>query len=98
MMSKYMDLDHIASLAKLYIDQDKREKLTCDMKQIIAFADALNVPPTNEPFCEEHTVFTSNRFREDISFTSFSREEMLSGAKTKTDAYVYVPRVVDSAE
>ena len=93
--TKKIDVDAVASLAKLTIDDDKKEKLEQDMESVIDFANALNALDTEGVPVREHLVPTSNVFREDESEQKYTRAELLANAKTKTAEYITVPRVVE---
>ena len=93
--TKKIDVDVVASLAKLTIDDDKKEKLEQDMESVIDFANALNALDTDGVPVREHLVPTSNVFREDEPEQTYTRAELLANAKTKTAEYITVPRVVE---
>ena len=93
--TKKIDVDAVASLAKLTIDDDKKEKLEQDMESVIDFANALNALDTEGVPVREHLVPTSNVFREDEPEQKYARAELLANAKTKTAEYITVPRVVE---
>ena len=93
--TKKADVDAVAALAKLTIDEGKKEKLEQDMESVIDFANALNALDTDGVPVREHLVPTSNVFREDVPEQKYTRTELLANAKTKTAEYIYVPRVVE---
>lgn len=93
--TKKIDVDAVAALAKLTVDEDKKEKLEQDMEAVIDFANALNELDTAGVPVREHLVPTSNVFREDVPEQNFTRAELLANAKTKTAEYITVPRVVE---
>ena len=93
--TKKIEVDAVASLAKLTIDDDKKEKLEQDMESVIDFANALNALDTEGVPVREHLVPTSNVFREDEPEQKYARAELLANAKTKTAEYITVPRVVE---
>ena len=93
--TKKVDVDAVAALAKLTIDEGKKEKLEQDMESVIDFANALNALDTDGVPVREHLVPTSNVFLEDVPEQKYTRTELLANAKTKTAEYIYVPRVVE---
>lgn len=81
--AKKIDVDAVASLAKLTIGDDKKEKLEQDMESVIDFANALNALDTDGVPVREHLVPTSNVFREDEPEQNYTRAELLANAKPK---------------
>ena len=91
----YEQVQRIADLAKLRIDDEQNERLQADMGNILAFADQLaelnveNVQPTT------HAVLIQNVFREDDLLPSMPREDLLDQAPAQNGACYVVPKVVD---
>ena len=92
---KKIEVDSVAKLANLTVDEDRKDKLEQDMESVIDFANALGAINTDGVPVREHLVPTSNVFREDEPVQNYSRSELLANAKTKTAEYIYVPRVVE---
>lgn len=92
---KGINLDSVASLAKLKLAENERAKLEDDMRSVIAFAEKLEKTATDNVSAREHIVDFANVFREDEPKSEYTRQELLSNAVTKTEEYICVPRVVE---
>ncbi len=91
-----IDVEKVASLAMLSLPESEKAKMAEDMSAIIAFANQLEaVDVTNVPITA-HIVPLKNVLREDEVIPSFDRGLMLENARTKTEEYITVPRVVES--
>lgn len=88
-------VERVAKLAKLSIDEDQMESLQTDMGNILGFADKLaeldvsNVEPTT------HAILIQNVFREDVCKASMPRERILDQCADQDGACYIVPKVVD---
>ena len=89
------DVLHIANLSKLYIEEEKLEKYTKDLSNVVDLANSLEkvdvegVNPTN------HILDIKNVFREDEVVPSFNREDVLKNAPQSQGGCVSVPKVVE---
>ena len=89
------DVLHIANLSKLYIEEEKLEKYTKDLSNVVDLANSLEkvdvegVNPTN------HILDIKNVFREDEVVPSFNREDVLKNAPQAQGGCVSVPKVVE---
>ena len=93
--TKRIDVDRVALLANLTISDDKKDKLESDMESVIDFANELGALDTEGVAAREHIVHSKNVFRDDMPEQNYGRTELLANAKTKTEEYIYVPRVVE---
>ena len=86
---------HIANLSKLYISDEKLEKYTEDLSNVLELANSLsdvdveNVLPTN------HILDIKNVFRKDEVSPSYKREDILKNAPEAQGGCVSVPKVVE---
>ncbi len=90
-----IDVDNVASLAKLCFADDEKKSLEKDMESIIAFANQLDELDVSGVSAREHLVSETNVFAPDVPQNSFDRTELLANAKTKTSEYITVPRIVE---
>lgn len=90
-----IDLDHIARLARLRIDPERRDALTRELSAMISFAESLSSIDTTGIAPTAHAASTVNRFREDTVKPSTPREELLANAPKAEDCCFVVPRVVE---
>ncbi len=89
-------IDHIAHLARLQFDGDKKAAIKSDLERITDFMDKLNELDTEE---YEPLIFMSDRvnnLREDVAKTSVSHEEALKNAPKKDSDYFRIPKVLDN--
>ena len=87
------DIENIALLSKLYVDEKDLDKLTEDMQNIIDFADTINNADTDgEEFDNINNL--SNVLREDIVLPSYDREEILKNAPEQAEDHFLVRKRV----
>lgn len=93
--SKGIDVDHITSLSKLYLDDSERGRMEKEIEEIVAFAGQLSAIDTTDVPITEHIVPLRNVFRADEAKPSFAREELLQNAPDARDGYLFVPQVIE---
>jgi aspartyl-tRNA(Asn)/glutamyl-tRNA(Gln) amidotransferase subunit C len=89
------DVDHIADLAQLKIDEETRQQLVVQLNDILAYIDKLNELDTTgiEPMM--HAVPMTNIYRDDVVGESLPREKALMNAPKTDGEYFLVPRILD---
>ena len=88
-------VDHIAHLARLKFEGDKKVAIKEDMNNIISFMDALSEVQTDNV---EPLIFMSdevNVLREDIATETITQKEALKNAPKKDSDYFRIPKVLD---
>lgn len=88
-------VDHIAHLARLEFEGEKKEAIRKDMENIISFMDKLNEVPTDKV---EPLIFMNdevNKLREDVSEDTLTQREALKNAPKKDSDYFRIPKVLD---
>ncbi len=88
-------VDHIAHLARLEFEGDKKVAIREDLERIISFMDKLQEVNTDNV---EPLVFMTNevnRLREDEAIVSLSQDEVLKNAPKKDSDYFRIPKVLD---
>lgn len=91
------EVDHVAKLARLALDEDERERITHDLAGIlehmeeIAGLDLADVPPTSHP------LPLVNVTRPDVVGPTVPRDEVLASAPEVEDGRFRVPRILDEA-
>lgn len=93
MKIKREDVEYVAELARLYISEEQKEKLTQEMGNIIVFADKLSELEDADVPVNNTTVY--NVFRDDKIKESFDREDLLKNAPDKQAGCYCVPRIVE---
>ena len=88
-------VDHIAHLARLEFEGEKKDAIRQDLENIISFMDKLSEVDTDgvEPLIfmtEEY-----NKLREDEAVVSITQDEALQNAPKKDSDYFRIPKVLD---
>lgn len=90
------DVEHVAQLARLALDDEEVERLTSELAVILEHAaqvsalDTADVPPT------AHPVPLVNVLRSDEPGVSLDRDEVLAMAPDAEDGRFRVPRILDA--
>lgn len=90
-------VDHIAHLARLEFEGDKKEAIRNDLEHIVNFMEKLQEVDTEDV---EPLIFMSkevNRLREDVAEVSITQEQALKNAPKKDSDYFRIPKVLDKA-
>ncbi len=87
-------IDHIAHLARLEFEGDKKQIIKNDMERIITFMEKLQEMDTDNV---EPLIFMSdevNVLREDVAKVTVTQEQALSNAPKKDSDYFRIPKVL----
>ena len=93
MISK-KDVEYIARLAHLEIDEQDKEVFTNQLGAILDYIDQLSQLETEGVEATAYTVPMKNVFREDRSATSLSREKALANAPDQREGQFRVPPII----
>lgn len=88
-------VDHIAHLARLEFEGDKKQAILKDMENIISFMDKLSEVDTDN---EEPLIFMNdeyNKLREDVAKVTVTQDKALKNAPKKDSDYFRIPKVLD---
>ena len=88
-------VDHIAHLARLEFEGERKKAIMQDMENIINFMEKLNEVDTGDV---EPLIFMNdeyNKLREDVAEVSISKDEALKNAPKKDSDYFRIPKVLD---
>lgn len=88
-------VDHIAHLARLKFEGDKKIAIKQDLEKIISFMDKLSDLPTENV---EPLIFMNesvNVLREDVTKVTLTQSEALKNAPKKDSDYFRIPKVLD---
>ncbi|HKI79662.1 MAG TPA: Asp-tRNA(Asn)/Glu-tRNA(Gln) amidotransferase subunit GatC [Ignavibacteriaceae bacterium] len=88
------DVEHIAELAKLKLNEEEIEKYTLQLNDILNYVDKLNELDTSNVEPLSYPVEGKNVFREDVIKTSLDREEALRNAPDRSELFFKVPKVI----
>ena len=89
------EVKHIASLAKLKLNEDEVTKYANELGQIAEFVDQLKEINVEGIKPTAHILDIKNVFRKDERKASFDREEILKNAPSKEAGCISVPKVVE---
>jgi len=91
------EVEQIAELARLQLDESELEDYTIQLNKILEYVEKLNELDTEKVKPLSHPIEGENVFREDIVKPSVDREEALKNAPSKDDEYFKVPKVISGA-
>ncbi len=90
------DVEYVAGLAQLTLDDAAKERLAKEMGDILTYMDQLNELDTSDVEPMMHVLDIANVYREDEVGPSLDRETALSNAPKTDDEYFLVPRILDA--
>ena len=88
------DVEYIARLAKLRLNDDELTTMTGQLNKILEYMDQLNEVNTEDVPPLAHPLQMENVFRSDVRQPSLTTEEALANAPEKKGKYFSVPKVV----
>ncbi len=89
------DVEYVAGLAQLRLDEAAKERLVREMGDILAYMDQLNELDTSNVEPMMHAMEMTNVFRQDVVKPSLPREEALMNAPVHDGEYFIVPRILE---
>ncbi len=89
------DVEKIASLSMLSLDDDKKKMLQKNLDDILEHAEKLNELDTDGVEPTSYILKQQNVVREDVPGKVWDREDMLKNAAQTNDGCFVVPKVVD---
>jgi len=90
-----IDISHLATLARLSLDEAAQTRAAADLHNIIAMIDAMQAIPTDDIEPMANPLDATQRLREDQVTESVERELFQAVAPATEDGYYLVPRVVE---
>lgn len=90
------DVEYVAGLAQLILDDDSKERLVHEMGDILNYMDKLSELDTEDIEPMMHVLDLANVYREDIVRESLSREAAMQNAPKSDGEYFLVPRILDT--
>jgi aspartyl-tRNA(Asn)/glutamyl-tRNA(Gln) amidotransferase subunit C len=85
---------HVATLARLNLDEQALAVYTRQLGDILAYMDTLNRVATDEVPPTFHAIFITNAFRDDEVRASIPVERALGNAPESEDGSFIVPKVI----
>lgn len=87
-------VEHVASLARIYLTEEEIEKFSKDISGILDAFSSLNEVDTQNIKPSFHPIEMKNVMRDDKEEECLSQEEALSNAEQKEDGFFKGPRAV----
>jgi aspartyl-tRNA(Asn)/glutamyl-tRNA(Gln) amidotransferase subunit C len=89
------EIEHIASLARLYLSEEEKELFGSQLSSILDYMEKLNELDTKDIEPTSHVLPLSNVMRDDIPQPSIPREDALMNAPDRTDKFYRVPKIIE---
>jgi aspartyl-tRNA(Asn)/glutamyl-tRNA(Gln) amidotransferase subunit C len=87
-------VNHVAELARLELDDAAVDKFSAQIGDILDYVDKLEAVDTKDIPPTSHAIFLTNAFREDEEKEHLDRESALKNAPDKEDGNFVVPKIV----
>ncbi len=97
-MTKNIDIQHLARLARLSIDDQAEQSARDQLANIIAMIDSMRSVDTDNVVPMAHPMDATQRLREDKVTESVDRDQFQANAPATEQGYYLVPQVIDSGE
>ncbi len=88
-------VQHIATLARLKLDDAEFDDIVDKLSRIVDFVGQLQAAPTDDVLPMAHPLNMSQRLRADEVTESNARDEIQKNAPRVEDGYYLVPRVIE---
>ena len=88
-------VQHIATLARLSVDEKEIDDVVAKLSSIVDFVDQLQAAPTDDVVPMAHPMDMSQRLRADIVTEGNERDRIQQNAPSVQDGLYLVPRVLD---
>ncbi|HEY4391139.1 MAG TPA: Asp-tRNA(Asn)/Glu-tRNA(Gln) amidotransferase subunit GatC [Paenibacillus sp.] len=95
MSIQVQDVEHVAKLARLKLNDEEREMFTGQLNAILQYAEKLNELDTDNVEPTTHVLPLSNVMREDKVHESLSQEQVFRNAPDEEDGQFKVPAVLE---
>lgn len=89
------EVEHIAALARLSLDEDEKLRLEKDLNAILGYVEKLNSLDTKGIEPTSHTLEITNAFREDILIPFKKGEKILKNSPARLEAFFQVPPITE---
>ena len=89
-----IDIDEVASLARLELTDEEREVLGGQLRSILAHVDQLATIDTTGVAATRHPIHLETPFREDVVGRHLSNADALDNAPERDGPSFVVPRVI----
>ena len=89
------EVEHVAQLARLELDDTAIDTFADQIGTILAYVDNLKQVDTQGIAPTSHAITLTNAFREDEVKEHLDREQSLANAPEKEDGTFLVPRIIN---
>lgn len=89
------DVEHVARLARLELDDDEKRLFAGQMDAILGYVEKLKELNTDGILPTSHAVPMENSFREDLSQPAIGVEKALANAPDRVESFYRVPKVIE---
>lgn len=89
------DVDHVANLARLELNDAEKAQFTDQLNAILKYAEKLNELDTEHIEPTSHVLPITNVMRDDIRKDSLPIEKVLLNAPDEEDGQIKVPAVLE---
>ena len=87
------DVEYVAALARLSLNDAEKERYTRQLNTILAYMDQLNKLDTSAVEPLEHVIDLTDVMRDDAVTPSLGREAAMKNAPGRTEKFFKVPSV-----
>ncbi len=88
------EVEHIASLAGIVLNEDEKETFTKQFNEILSYFHKIDELDLDEVEPTYHVIELSNVFREDEATEPLPHELATLNAPKKKDGYIKAPKIV----
>ena len=89
------EVQHVATLARLDLDEAAMDKFAGQIGEILDYVDTLNQVDTKGVAPTSHAISLTNAFRDDEVGKPLPRENALANAPDQEDGAFVVPKVIE---
>jgi len=90
------DVEYVASLARLEINEAEKETFTAQLDNILGYVSKLNELDTDNVKPTSHVLQLQNVFRPDKVERIITREAALANAPDRTEEFFRVPQIIEA--
>ncbi len=92
-----MDINKVALLSRIKLDEEEKVKLQNDLNQILSYVEQLNELDIADVEPTSHVLNLENVYREDKVIQSEAYKEVLKHAPDIHGSYFKVPKVIEGS-
>jgi aspartyl-tRNA(Asn)/glutamyl-tRNA(Gln) amidotransferase subunit C len=89
------EVEYVARLARLSLNEQEKEKMTAQLDSILQYVDTLNKLDTKNIEPTSHVLPLNNVWREDVIRPSTPRDEILANAPDQAEGFYKVKKVIE---